>query len=133
MSAVPEVLRLGDGAYRVAVNGRSETVYIAGPQNDRWIWWNGEVFRIKAEVSRSSGARSAAIEGHQSLSAPMPARVVRILVSPGTRVKRGETLLVLEAMKMELPLRALDDGIVSAVLCREGQLVQPEVTLVELQ
>jgi len=129
----PEITRIADGAFRVNVNGRSETVYVAGPPDDRWIWWNGRAFRIKAQVARHRGSRPPGVEGHQSLSAPMPARVVRILVSAGTRVKKGETLLVLEAMKMELPVRALDDGMVSAVRCQEGQLVQPDVTLVELQ
>jgi biotin carboxyl carrier protein len=50
----------------------------------------------------------------------------------GARVKKGETLVILEAMKMELPLRASADATVTAVGCREGELVQPETVLVEL-
>jgi 3-methylcrotonyl-CoA carboxylase alpha subunit len=61
----------------------------------------------------------------------MPATVLRIQTSPGAVVKKGETLLVLEAMKMELPLRAPQDGTIAAVHCSEGQLVQPGVSLVE--
>jgi Acetyl/propionyl-CoA carboxylase, alpha subunit len=45
--------------------------------------------------------------------------------------EKGDVVVVLEAMKMELPLRALGDGIVSAVRCREGDLVQADATLVE--
>jgi biotin carboxyl carrier protein len=48
-------------------------------------------------------------------------------------VKKGDTLLVLEAMKMELPVRAPGDGTVTAVSCREGELVQAGVVLVELE
>jgi 3-methylcrotonyl-CoA carboxylase alpha subunit len=63
----------------------------------------------------------------------MPATVLKILVQPGAAVDRGETLIILEAMKMELPLRAPEAGIVEAVHCRVGELVQPEAILVELR
>jgi biotin carboxyl carrier protein len=53
-------------------------------------------------------------------------------VAPGNQVKAGDTLLVLEAMKMELPVRAAANGQVRAVNCREGELVQPGVDLVEM-
>ena len=62
----------------------------------------------------------------------MPAKVTAILVEAGQRVGKGDVLLKLEAMKMELPVRAPHDGTVTAVLCRAGELVQPGVALVEL-
>ena len=61
----------------------------------------------------------------------MPATVIRVKIPAGDPVKKGDVVVVLEAMKMELPLRALGDGIVSAVRCREGDLVQADATLVE--
>jgi biotin carboxyl carrier protein len=64
--------------------------------------------------------------------APMPATVVRIQTAVGKEVTRGETLLILEAMKMELPVRAPADGTVTAVNCAEGDLVQPDVALIEI-
>jgi biotin carboxyl carrier protein len=63
----------------------------------------------------------------------MPGTVIRINVVAGAVVKRGDTLIVLEAMKMELPVRAPADGIVKTVSCREGELVQPGAALVELE
>ena len=63
----------------------------------------------------------------------MPATVVKVLVKPGDRVAKGDTVVVLEAMKMELPVRALGDAVVAAVRCREGELVQADATLVEFQ
>jgi biotin carboxyl carrier protein len=62
----------------------------------------------------------------------MPATVLKVLVQPGAKVKKGDVVLILEAMKMELPLRAAGDATVTAVHCREGELVQPDVVLVEL-
>jgi len=128
------VTRIGDGAYRVEVDGRGEIVYVAGPPRDRWIFWNGEVFRgdLRNSAPRSGplgkGARAYAAHG---LAAPMPATVIRVSVKPGDAVKKGDIVLVLEAMKMELPIRAAGDGVVAAVRCREGELVQADATLVE--
>ena len=63
----------------------------------------------------------------------MPATVIKVLVSPGVAVQKGDTLMLLEAMKMELPIRALADATVTAVHCREGELVQPDTTLLEME
>jgi biotin carboxyl carrier protein len=62
----------------------------------------------------------------------MPATVRQIRVTPGDQVARGDTLIVLEAMKMELPVRANEHGTVAAVHCREGELVQPGRPLVDI-
>jgi 3-methylcrotonyl-CoA carboxylase alpha subunit len=61
----------------------------------------------------------------------MPATVLRVAVEPGATVSKGETLLVLEAMKMEVPVRAPADGMVTAVHCKPGDLVQPGVALLD--
>ena len=95
----------------------------------RWVFLDGEVFQF--EVQHRGARRASSHQG--SLSAPMPATVVRVLVTPGQAVVRGDTLIVLEAMKMELPVRAPSDGTVRSIGCREGQLVQPGVALVEME
>ena len=48
-------------------------------------------------------------------------------------MKKGDIVVVLEAMKMELPVRALGDAVVAAVRCREGELVQADAMLVEFK
>lgn len=126
------IRQIGPGVLRVEHDGRAETVYVAGTPQTRWAFWNGHVYREAAApkpARRRSGSRG---HGAQALTAPMPATVVKVMVRPGASVKKGDTLLLLEAMKMELPVRAPADATVSAVLCREGDLVQPDVTLVEL-
>lgn len=129
------VTRVGHGVYRVVDDGRAEIVYVAGPADDRWAFWNGRVYRgraARAPAGAPRSARGSAAGIAQSLTAPMPATVLKILVQPGAVVKSGDTLIVLEAMKMELPLRASSDAVVAAVHCREGELVQPSTVLVEL-
>jgi len=68
-----------------------------------------------------------------AVTAPMPATVLRINVKPGDAVKKGDILVLLEAMKMELPVRATDAGVVAAVRCREGELVDADAILLEWQ
>jgi biotin carboxyl carrier protein len=63
----------------------------------------------------------------------MPATVLAINVAPGQRVERNEVVMVLEAMKMELPVRSPRDGVVKSVGCQVGELVQPGTTLLQLE
>jgi len=123
--------RVGDGVYRVEHDGRADLVYIAGPPDDRWAFANGEVYRQKQESARPR--RSSRGKSTETLMAPMPATVLKVSVLPGAIVKAGDALLVLEAMKMEIALRAPHDGVVAAINCREGELVQPGAVLVELK
>ena len=123
-----------DGEYRVEHDDRQDIVYVAAHGDSQWAFWNGHVFREERrrdEPEKTSAAASTA-RGPQRLTAPMPATVIKVLVSPKQKVGKGDTVVLLEAMKMELPVRALADGTVTAVNCREGDLVQPDQILVEL-
>ncbi|MGH7342323.1 MAG: acetyl-CoA carboxylase biotin carboxyl carrier protein subunit [Candidatus Rokuibacteriota bacterium] len=68
-----------------------------------------------------------------ALASPMPATVALVTVAPGQTVARGDVLIMLEAMKMELPIIAPRDGRVKSVACVPGELVQPGVPLVDLE
>ena len=109
---------------------QNEAAVIAIEGDSRWVFLDGEVFRLDVV---KEGARRKSAGHHGTLTAPMPATVVRVQVSPGDIVKRGDTLIILEAMKMELPVRAPADGTVATVNCRPGDLVQPGVGLIEFE
>ena len=79
----------------------------------------------------SSGRESEEEAGAQELS-PMPGRVLKILVKKGDRVKTGDALAILEAMKMEHTLKASAPGVVELLLCREGERVEAGVELVKI-
>lgn len=96
----------------------------------RWVFVDGEIFTF--EIERPSSRRRRAAAHHGSLMSPMPATVRKVLVAAGDTVRKNDVLIVLEAMKMELPVKATADGRVAKVCCREGDLVQPGVPLIEL-
>jgi pyruvate carboxylase subunit B len=64
---------------------------------------------------------------------PMPGRVVKILVAKDARVKAGDPLLIIEAMKMESRVPAPIDGTVSAILAAEGDNVKTDETVIQLE
>ena len=83
------------------------------------------VLRVEEEtrhIIRTRG-RSAAGAGAQTLVAPLPGRIVRVSVKPGEPGREGDTLLVIEAMKMENEYRAGSAGTVSEVRVTPGQTV----------
>jgi 3-methylcrotonyl-CoA carboxylase alpha subunit len=133
MDRAMTVTPIGPGLYRVSDGVDSWTVAVAGPPEDRWVWVDGQVARLEPPMASAKGRTRPKRGGSHDLSAPMPATVVRVDVEPGTQVKRGATLVVLEAMKMEMPIRAPRDAVVKAVRCQLGDLVQAGVELVELE
>jgi 3-methylcrotonyl-CoA carboxylase alpha subunit len=120
-----------DSAERLVVeDSRQHRVFVVASGATRWTFCDGETWLVRDEREPRSRVRHA---GHDTVMAPMPATVVAVPVSPGASVAHGDTVVVLEAMKMELPLRAPRAGTVVAVNCRPGELVQPDVTLVEIE
>ena len=82
--------------------------------------------------SRDHHAHGTTGAGPQRLTAPMPGKIVRVLVQPGAEVKAKQGLIVMEAMKMENELRAPKAGRVREVLVSEGQSVDAGTPLVEI-
>jgi 3-methylcrotonyl-CoA carboxylase alpha subunit len=121
---------LPDGELRVDGVDGSRHGWLAIAGETRCVFIDGRTYEF--EVQRPGARTKRGGTHHGSLSAPMPATVRRIDVKVGDGVQRGQTLILLEAMKMELPVRAAADGTVTSVNCREGELVQPGATLVEL-
>jgi 3-methylcrotonyl-CoA carboxylase alpha subunit len=131
------VERTGPDTYRVSAGGAHWDVVVAGLDDRVWVFVDGQAAPIDvdndAPSAHRSPPRSRDRAGSDDLSSPMPATVVTILVEPGAQVARGDTLLMLEAMKMELPIRAPRDAVVARITCKAGDLVQPGTRLLELE
>ncbi len=118
-----------DGTGGLRVTGETATAAWSVIDGDvRWVFLNGRTYEFGVARRASRRSRSQ----HGTLAAPMPASVRRVLVKAGDAVKRGDLLIVLEAMKMELPVRATTAGTVTEVRCREGELVQAGVLLIDI-
>ena len=76
--------------------------------------------------------RSAKAAQRESANSPMPGQVLRVLVREGQQVKTGDSLVVLEAMKMEQTIRTSMDGVVKSILVVTGQVVAPGQMLVQI-
>jgi biotin carboxyl carrier protein len=125
-----EVVPLGNGRYQV-IQGATRRIAFAVTASEAWVFIDGRVYQV-SEVGDRPPRKSRA-DDHDALTAPMPATVLAIHVATGQRVERNDVVMVLEAMKMELPIRSPRDGVVKAVGCRVGELVRPGTRLVELE
>lgn len=109
--------------YRVNVNGTQYDITL-------------EVLEGEAAAAAPAAAPAApaakAPAGAQAINAPMPGTILAVNVKPGQAVKRGDVLVVLEAMKMENEIMAPNDGTVGTVNVAKGQSVQSGATLLTL-
>jgi biotin carboxyl carrier protein len=99
---------------------------------------NGRVVAAAVDASRGSWSRrgqdgSSAGQGPHHVTAPMPGKVVRVLVKPGDQVAPRQGVVVVEAMKMENELRSPKAGVVSEVKVTEGASVEAGAILVVIE
>lgn len=111
------------------------SVLIDGKVFEACVWHAGEGARVAirgveyiAQIEdprqwRRGAAGSSSVEGRHNITAPMPGKVVRVLVKGGEKVALGQGLLIVEAMKMQNEIKALKDGTVEKVAVQEGQPV----------
>ena len=107
------IAQLTPGSYSVLIGGRSYAVIAAGRQ----VRVNGREFSIDVFDPREMRDRQsgAAGQGRQNIAAPMPGKVVRVLVAAGDAVEAGQGLVVVEAMKMQNEMKSPRAGRVAEV------------------
>ncbi len=100
-----------------------------GHGDQRQIWVNGRTLTYQRVRQRGSGGSS----DDASLAASIPAVVTQILVRVGDTVTEGDKLILLESMKMVIPIQAPYAGIVTQLKCQPGESVQAGIPLIELE
>ncbi len=127
------VTRRSDGSLQVSDGHRTLKADAVIGGGSVWVWLDGHLFEIPT-ADRANRSRSGSHASHSeaALTPQMSAKVIRVLVEVGQTVAAGDTLVVLEAMKMEMPIRAPHAGTVTAVNCAEGELVTPDKPVVVL-
>lgn len=114
---------------RLVVDGSFHRIVTARDGDRVLVWCEGVAFGFE----RVRGSRTAPGTEHAGdLLSPMPGRVRKIFARAGSRVARGELLLVLEAMKMEHSVRAPREGVVKRLLVEEGDLVEAGAELAQI-
>ena len=85
-----------------------------------------------AAAPKAAPKKAAAVGAGEKVAAPMPGTIVSVNVSDGQAVKKGDVLVVLEAMKMENEIKAPIDGTVTSVAVNKGESVDTGATLVTI-
>jgi biotin carboxyl carrier protein len=121
-------LRLGAATYAVEFEERGDEIgVLVKGQVSRF-----DVVDERAHLLRAANATFEA-EGKQTMTSPMPGKVVKVFVKPGDVVTEGQGLVVVEAMKMENELKAPKAGTVIEVVAKEGQTVENGAKLVVVE
>ena len=100
--------------------------------NSLELWLDGDVFIFERVERRARSDRETSVGGSDIL-ALMPGTIKQILVAPGDSVKRGQTLIIIESMKMELTIAAHRDGVVKRIPVEQGGQVEKGMRLLELE
>lgn len=118
----PELILEQNGRFKAQVSSRNR-------EGEATVMTRGR----EAVISLVDKKRKAVVRAAGGLTSPMPGKIFKILKARGDEVKKGDPILILEAMKMEHAIRSDKDGKIKQILFKEGELVQGGVTLAEVE
>jgi len=114
------ILKEGDSLFPVPIKSYKNSTYLIV---------GGKDVLVKSVSARKK--KKGEGEGH--MLSPMPGKIITVLVKSGDVVKKGDTLLIMEAMKMEHAIKASKDGKVIKVFFEEGEQIEGGIELVEME
>lgn len=130
---------VSEGYYTLLLNGRSFP-FVVEEMDDRRVRLSIAGHRVEVHVKDEKalllerfGLNEDAGAADRRVHAPMPGLVLNVMVQPGQQVRTGDSLLVLEAMKMENELRAATDGVIKTLHVAPGDAVGKNALLLELE
>ncbi len=131
-----EIRPISENELMVLSGGRSSTVYIARDRKRKLVFTGGCTFVIcepHPETGSLHGGDEGPAEGGRQVKASMPGKVIKLNVAEGDEVRKNQTLVVVEAMKMENEIKSAIEGIVKKIYVAAGDLVDSEKPLIELE
>ncbi len=126
----------GENTSEVVVNGKAFNVEIEKQETTKSVVKrvvNATTQKATSKVAPTAVSPSRPAGGSKSVKSPLPGSIAKVLVSVGQLVKRGDTLLTIESMKMENSIMASKDGTVTAVYVQAGQNVLQGDALFDLE
>jgi biotin carboxyl carrier protein len=121
-----DIAEVAPNTFSILLNGRAfEICVMQGSDGSLQLQTSSEEFTVEVVDPRAWRGRHSAVlaEGRQQIVAPMPGKIVRVLVQEGERVEAGQGLIVVEAMKMQNEIRSSKQGKVEGLHAKEGQPV----------
>jgi acetyl/propionyl-CoA carboxylase alpha subunit len=122
-----------DGRAWLTLGERHIEVVIATRGDEVFVHLDGEAHALRYRHPLERLAAQAGGGANDTIRAPMPGSIVSVAVQPGSAVTKGQTLLVMESMKMETTLVAPRDGVVAAVRFDKGQTFERDAVLLTLE
>ncbi|CAM2069913.1 Biotin/lipoyl-binding protein [Sulfidibacter corallicola] len=116
------------GSGRLHLGDRTVPYFVTGVAGGVWVTLAGETFFFE-----NSKGKGGADDSHDGFAAPMPGKVIKVLVNQGDVVEKGQVLMVMEAMKMEHRIEAPGPGTVTAIHFQADDLVDQGVHLLDFQ
>jgi biotin carboxyl carrier protein len=134
---VLDALALEHGAVSVLIDGQCHDVELDESGDLVEVLIDSELLTVDVADERAlrlrAGAVGFSVTGLVTVTAPMPGKVVRVLVAPGAQVTEGQGLVVVEAMKMENELKSPKSGTVVEVFAQEGSTVEANAKLLSVE
>jgi biotin carboxyl carrier protein len=128
-----EATLLDPSLLQLVVDGTTRTLPVTRVGDAYHVAIDGEVYILAPEAAGGAATDHPAVLAPPQIVAPMPGKVLQVLVCAGQRIGAGDGLLVLEAMKMEHRITAEAAATVRAVHVADGQMVDAGTVLVELE
>lgn len=133
-----DLLEVERGVYSILLNNNSFNVELVDGKNAKTytvntLYESFEVEVIDAESKYLKNRRKNEVEDLNVIASPMPGKVVKVLVKEGDRVKAGETVVVVSAMKMESEYKVKQDRLIKKLLVKEGDTVSSDQTMVIIE
>ena len=132
-----EFKRISNEKLFLTVDGRQVTAWVKPTEQGKLIILNGQQYVVLDQDAQDQAGtakkKSSAGQEPDTVTPPMPAIVIQVPVSQGDMVKKGDTVVVVSAMKMETSLKAPYSGKVSQISVAEGDKVMPGDILVDIE
>ena len=136
-----DIQKVANQTYHVLYHNKSYNVELvdADPaEKTQTIKVNGKIYRLEVAdqfdaLLKQLGMDAALVAKVQEIKAPMPGLVLKVIVAPGDEVKKGDSLIVLEAMKMENMIKSPADGIVKNIPVQQGDKIEKNTILIQFQ
>ncbi len=125
-----QIISVQGARVRLVWQGKVVSAYVSSQANTRWVTLDGKTYRLQKQTKTSRRAAESPQAG--ALIAPMPGQVRAVLVQAGQWVQAGQTLAMLEAMKMEIKILAPFAATVAQVFVQTGQTIERQETLFQL-